>query len=103
MTESLRHYRSALFGLLFLPLFAASAPASTVTLSIKNDDTHPLRCMVVFAHWVTTDVGPIAGSRQIHRPITRENGRLIDLLPCLDRAALLFFFRRRCLDMAAST
>ena len=71
MTESLRHYRSALFGLLFLPLFAASAPASTVTLSIKNDDTHPLRCMVVFAHWVTTDVGPIASGNAATVAMTR--------------------------------
>jgi hypothetical protein len=71
MTESSRQYRSALFGLLFLPLFAAPAPASTVTLSIKNDDTHALRCMVVFAHWVTTDFGPIASGRTAAVAMTR--------------------------------
>ena len=52
--------RSALLGILVLPLFVVSARASTVTLSIKNDDAQSLRCTVVFAHWVTTDVGPIA-------------------------------------------
>ena len=52
----------ALLGIPALPLFvvAALAADSTVTLSIKNDDTQSLRCTVVFAHWVTTDVGPIA-------------------------------------------
>jgi len=49
-----------------LPLFLASARASgaTVTLSIKNDDTSSLRVRSVFAHWVTTDVGPIAPAKQ---------------------------------------
>jgi hypothetical protein len=71
MTESPRQCRSALFGLFFLPLFAAPAPASPVTLSIKNDDTHALRCMVVFAHWVTTDFGPIASGRTATVAMTR--------------------------------
>ena len=39
---------------------AALAAGATVTLSIINDDTRSLRCSVIFAHWVTTDVGPIA-------------------------------------------
>jgi hypothetical protein len=56
--------RSALLGILVggfgLPLFVTSTLASTVALSITNDDTRSLRCMVVFAHWVTTDFGPIA-------------------------------------------
>jgi hypothetical protein len=55
---------SALLGILVgsfaLPLFVTSALASTVALSIKNDDTRSLRCTIVFAHWVTTDFGPIA-------------------------------------------
>jgi hypothetical protein len=52
----------ALLGIPALPLFVAAALAadSTVTLSIKNNDMQSLRCTVVFAHWVTTDVGPIA-------------------------------------------
>jgi hypothetical protein len=52
--------RSTLLAILVLPLFVASAGAATVTLSIKNDDAQSLRCMVVFAHWITTDIGPIA-------------------------------------------
>jgi hypothetical protein len=52
--------RCALLNILTLPLLVASASASTVTLSIKNDDKQTLRCTVVFAHWVTIDVGPIA-------------------------------------------
>jgi hypothetical protein len=57
-----RWRRRALLGISALPLFVAAALAaeSVVTLSIKNDDTQSLRCTVVFAHWVTTDIGPIA-------------------------------------------
>jgi hypothetical protein len=51
---------SILVGSFGLPLFVTSTLASTVALSIKNDDARSLRCMVVFAHWVTTDFGPIA-------------------------------------------
>jgi hypothetical protein len=54
---------SVLLGLviLALPVFVVTSRASetTVTLSIKNDDRQSLRCVVIFAHWVTTDVGPI--------------------------------------------
>jgi hypothetical protein len=73
MTESLRYHlrRSALLGIIALPLFAAAAPASTVTLSIKNDDTQPLRCTVVFAHWITTDFGPIASGETATVTMTR--------------------------------
>jgi hypothetical protein len=66
--------RSALLGVLIfilpvctLPIcaFEARASGATVTLSIKNDDTSSLRCSVVFAHWVTTDVGPIAPGQAV--------------------------------------
>jgi len=64
MTEtSLPRWRlHALLGVAALPLFVVAALAAdpTVTLSIRNDDAQSLRCMVVFAHWVTADVGPIA-------------------------------------------
>lgn len=66
-----RASRSALFGILVLPLFVASAASSTVTLSIKNDDARSLRCMVVFAHWVTTDFGPIASGETASVAMTR--------------------------------
>ena len=56
-----------------LPLLLASARASgaTVTLSIKNDDTSSLRCSVIFAHWVTTGVGPIAPGEAATVTMTR--------------------------------
>jgi hypothetical protein len=66
MIERSRRRRrfSILLGIVIaaLPVFSVAARASgaTVTLSIKNDDTSSLRCSVIFAHWVTTDVGPIA-------------------------------------------
>jgi hypothetical protein len=63
--------RSALLGILVLPLFVVSARASTVTLSIRNDDTQSLRCTVVFAHWVTTDFGPIASGETATVAMTR--------------------------------
>ncbi len=52
--------RSALLGMLVLPLSLVTAAASTVTLSIKNDDPQSLRCTIILAHWVTVDVGSIA-------------------------------------------
>ena len=52
-------------------LLAASASASTVTLSIKNDDPQSLRCTVVFAHWVTVNVDPIASGGTATVAMTR--------------------------------
>jgi hypothetical protein len=57
-----RLYFSILVGVL-VPLLLGGAPRASdagVTLSIKNSGTQPLRCLIVFGHWVTTDVGPIA-------------------------------------------
>lgn len=68
-----RWRRRALLGIAALPLFVLAALAAdfTVTLSIKNDDTQSLRCTVVFAHWVTTDVGPIASGQTATVAMTR--------------------------------
>jgi hypothetical protein len=67
--------RSALLGILIvtLPPFAIAARGSdaTVTLSIKNDDESALRCAVIFAHWVTTDVGPIPSGQIATVTMTR--------------------------------
>ena len=72
--------RSALLGVLISvsPVFAAAAfafdartSAPTVTLSIKNGDTSSLRCSVIFAHWVTSDVGPIAPGQAATVAMTR--------------------------------
>jgi len=29
------------------------------TLSIRNDGTEPLKCVIIFGHWVTTDIAAI--------------------------------------------
>lgn len=67
-TEPSLQYRcsSAIFGIIILalPIFAAAhASEAAVTLSIKNEDTQSLRCAIIFAHWITTDVGPIASGK----------------------------------------
>ena len=71
MSARRRRNRSVVLGLLMVPLSAAAASASTVTLSIKNDDPSALRCMVVFAHWVTADIGPIASGQTANVEMTR--------------------------------
>jgi len=48
---------SALFFAVTRPAVAAD-PA--VDLLIANAGDQPLRCMILFGHWVTQDVGPIA-------------------------------------------
>ena len=57
--------RSTLAAILTLPFLIAATPATNVTLSITNADTRSLRCMVVFAHWVTSDFGPIASGETV--------------------------------------
>jgi len=48
--------------LLAFVLSAAPARAGdpALTLSIRNTGEAPLRCLVLFGHWITQDVGPIA-------------------------------------------
>ena len=38
----------------------ARAADPAVALSIRNDGPAELRCMILFGHWITQDVGPIA-------------------------------------------
>jgi hypothetical protein len=38
---------------------AAKAADPAVALSIRNDGPVALRCMILFGHWITQDVGPI--------------------------------------------
>lgn len=45
--------------ILFAALDARGADAP-VRLSITNDGTEPFRCIVLFGHWVTVDVGTLA-------------------------------------------
>jgi hypothetical protein len=48
--------------LLALTLSAGAAKAAdpVVALSIRNDGPVALRCTILFGHWITQDVGPIA-------------------------------------------
>lgn len=54
-----------LVSVVFTGKAAAADPA--VDLSIRNDGPAALRCMILFGHWITQDVGPIApgGSAQV--------------------------------------
>lgn len=51
-----------LLALTVLPTGARSAIAAdpAVEMAIANAGDQPLRCMILFGHWVTQDVGPIA-------------------------------------------
>jgi hypothetical protein len=76
MTERSRRLPgTALLGILIsaLPplLVGVRASDATVTLSIKNNDASALRCAVIFAHWVTTDVGPIPSGERATVAMTR--------------------------------
>jgi hypothetical protein len=65
-TEFSRRRCGALLGILLVALTGfttAHASGAAVTLSIKNDDARSLRCAINFAHWVTTDFGPIESGR----------------------------------------
>jgi hypothetical protein len=44
--------------LLLLSLGAARADAP-IALAIRNDGSVALRCMILFGHWITQDIGPI--------------------------------------------
>jgi hypothetical protein len=54
--------RILLLSALFLAVVARPAVAADagVELVIANAGDQPLRCMILFGHWVTQDVGPIA-------------------------------------------
>jgi hypothetical protein len=39
------------------PAQASGSDARPVTLSIANDGAEPMRCLILFAHWVTTEAG----------------------------------------------
>jgi hypothetical protein len=56
--------------------FAAHAGGSgdqPVMLSIANEGPGPLRCMVLFAHFVTTDVGTVAPDAEVSISMFRQN------------------------------
>lgn len=60
-------FAAALLLASLLSTGAAHAADPAVDLSIRNDGPAALRCMILFGHWITRDVGPIApgGSAQV--------------------------------------
>ena len=53
----------------------ADAPdEDAVTLSIANESPEPLRCTILFAHFVVTDVGTILPSADLSIAIFRQDG-----------------------------
>jgi hypothetical protein len=44
-----------------------------VMLSIANEGPGPLRCLVMFAHFVTTDVGTVAPGAEVSISMSRQN------------------------------
>lgn len=50
-----------LLGCLISPLKPAFATTDLATsLTIRNDGTEPLKCVILFGHWVTSDIADIA-------------------------------------------
>jgi hypothetical protein len=61
-------------GLALLPSCAgAGSGQQPVTLSIANASQEPLRCMILFAHFVATDVGPIAPNDDLALAMFRQD------------------------------
>jgi hypothetical protein len=72
MTKPSRLRRACSASLLIvLAAISLVTQASAITLSIKNDDLRALRCTVLFAHWVTIDVGRIAAGEVATVAMTR--------------------------------
>lgn len=60
----------------FLCLAIAARPAFAATdlktvLSIRNDSGEPLKCVILYGHWITTDIAEIAPGSVQHVDIMR--------------------------------
>ena len=61
---------------LVLPLSPAQAAAPEsrdVTLSIANDGDEPIRCLILFAHWVVTEAGTIPPGGALAVAMSRQD------------------------------
>jgi len=67
---------AAMLGSALQPLsaHAAGPEDQAITLSIENESREPLRCMILFAHFVVTDVGPILPSADLSITMFRQDG-----------------------------
>lgn len=57
---------------------ASPEPAAQISVDIVNASSVELRCMIVFAHFVTRDLGPVAPGGVLKLSLTRnlDNGEL---------------------------
>jgi hypothetical protein len=67
--------------LIALDVQAVDAP---VRLSITNDGTQPFRCLIVFGHWVTMDVGLMKAGEMQTIPMMRGSPKGALYIPRFD-------------------
>jgi hypothetical protein len=56
------------------PARAAATDSHDVTLSIANDGDDPIRCLILFAHWVVTEAGTIPPGGALAVAMSRQDG-----------------------------
>ena len=56
-----------------VPVRAAAPDSHDVTLSISNAGREPLRCMIMFAHWVVTEAGTIPPGGALAVAMSRQD------------------------------
>jgi hypothetical protein len=73
--------------LLLLSVFCAGTAEAgdpAVALSIRNEGPVALRCMILFGHWITRDVGPIAPGASAEVAMWRGQPRGALYIPRVD-------------------
>jgi hypothetical protein len=55
------------------PARAAAPDSHHVTLSIANDGDEPIRCLILFAHWVVTEAGTIPPGGALAVAMSRQD------------------------------
>jgi hypothetical protein len=55
------------------PARAAAPDSHAVTLSIANDGDEPIRCLILFAHWVVTEAGTIPPGGDLAVAMSRQD------------------------------
>jgi hypothetical protein len=56
------------------PARAATPDSHAVTLSIANDGDEPIRCLILFAHFVVTEAGTIPPGDALAVAMSRQDG-----------------------------
>jgi len=63
----------AALALALSPVRAAEPDSHAVTLSVANESGEPLRCMIMFAHFVATEAGTIAPGGEASIAMSRQD------------------------------